>query len=246
MIYGDLSTEYYNIVKAHPFPEEISFYQKTLKDIKGTILYGMCGSGRLLIPLLQNGFDIEGLDASSHMLNQSRRSAEKEGLNPVLYKQSIDKISINKKYDMIMIVGGSFQLIYPRKNVIKALQLVKRHLKEGGILLIDTFIPWEFFYEDGEREEFRHIVKNESGEEIFFTRLSIANKSKQLFISQNTYQKLIGGKVIKMEKNKMTVLWYHHYELVLLLQSVGYKKVKLLKKKLGKNPELTVYEAKCL
>ncbi len=197
----------------------------------------------LLIPPLQSGFDIEGLDASSYMLNRSRERAEKEGLHLVLYKQSIDGISINKKYDVIMIVGGSFQLIYPRKNAIKALQLVKCHLKEGGKLLIDIFIPWEFLYEDREKEEFRHIVKNESGEQILFTRSCIANKHKQLFISQNTYQKLIGNRVIKMEKNKMTVLWYYHHELVLLLQSIGYSKIKILKKKLGKNPELTVYEA---
>lgn len=142
-----------------------------------------------------------------------------------------------------MIVGGSFQLIYPRKNAIKTLQLVKCHLKEEGRLLIDTFIPWEFLYEDGEKEEFRHIVKKESGEQILFTRSSITNKHKQLFISQNTYQKLVGSKVIKMEKNKMTVLWYYHHELILLLQSIGYRKIKLLKKKLGENPELTVYEA---
>ena len=41
----------------------------------------------------------------------------------------------------------------------------------------------------------------------------------------------------------MPVLWYYHYETILLLQSVGFKNVKVHNNKISQHPELTVYEA---
>jgi hypothetical protein len=46
MIYGSLSTEYYDLVKPKAFPEELAFYKEILDGTQGAILEGMCGSGR--------------------------------------------------------------------------------------------------------------------------------------------------------------------------------------------------------
>ena len=42
----------------------------------------MCGSGRFLIPLLKRGFDIDGVDASPHMLQACRDHCQRLGLTP--------------------------------------------------------------------------------------------------------------------------------------------------------------------
>lgn len=243
MIYGSLSTEYYDLVKPKAFPEELAFYKERLNGAQGPILEGMCGSGRLLLPLLQSGLKIEGLDYSQPMLERCRVQGNELGLAPVLYQQSIETVSLPKRYEVIMIVGGSFQLIYPREKAIKALQAVKRHLVNGGKLFIDTFIPWEFLYENAEEENFRNTIVTPTGACITLTSQSLANKYEQYFKSLNTYQKEMDGKVLLTEQEEMPVLWYYHYETVLLLESLGFTKVIVHENKLGKHPELTVYEA---
>jgi hypothetical protein len=47
----------------------------------------MCGSGRFLLPLLEHGFSIDGVDASDDMLQACRVNGERRGLTPNLYKQ---------------------------------------------------------------------------------------------------------------------------------------------------------------
>lgn len=68
--YLNLCTEFYDLTKAEAGPKEVAFYEKLLGTAKGPILEAMCGSGRLLIPLLKEGLVLEGVDNSSHMLQK--------------------------------------------------------------------------------------------------------------------------------------------------------------------------------
>ena len=52
----------------------------------------MCGSGRFLIPILENGIDIEGTDASGHMLDNCRKKcAEKNAMRRAQAQRALQK-----------------------------------------------------------------------------------------------------------------------------------------------------------
>jgi SAM-dependent methyltransferase len=241
--YGQLSAEYFNLVKPIALSEELNFYQQVLNSTKGSILYTMCGSGRLTLSLISKGYDIEGLDYSSSMLERCREEGDARGLIPILHEQSVSDMSLERKYDVILIIGGSFQLIYPRGSAIRALQAAKEHLKRSGKLFIDTFIPWELLYENGQEKNFINEVQCNDGSSLKLETYSLANKLEQYFVSHNQYQKIENGRVIGREKEEMPVLWYYHYETILLLESIGFSKVHVHDNKGGKHPELTIYEA---
>lgn len=59
------------------------------------ILEPMCGSGRLLIPLVQAGYIVEGIDNSKSMLKRCKERAEKLGINPRLLESNIEDINFN-------------------------------------------------------------------------------------------------------------------------------------------------------
>lgn len=242
-IYGQLSTDYFNLVKPEPFPEEVEFYQNILNKAVGPSLYAMCGSGRLLIPLLSAGYNIEGVDYSPYMLECCRNSLDSKGLKALLYQQSIQEMVLERIYECIFIIGGSFQLIYPREAAVKTLYAAKKHLIEGGRLYIDTFIPWEFLYENAHEETFTNEIRDKDKTSLKIETHTIANKQEQLFKSYNTYSRLKEGRVIQSEKEVMPVLWYYHYETILLLESVGFKNAKVCNPKVGQHPELIIYEA---
>ncbi|MEX6161653.1 hypothetical protein AB6G16_08265 [Proteus mirabilis] len=52
---------------------DVEYYQQRLKDVKGKILEPAVGTGRILIPLLQSGFNIEGFDFPKRCLNFVRK-----------------------------------------------------------------------------------------------------------------------------------------------------------------------------
>lgn len=78
--YNKLCTEFYDADKltADIDSEEVSFYKQKLATTD-LILEPMCGSGRLLIPLLQLGYNVEGLDTSEPMLYNCQQRANNPG-----------------------------------------------------------------------------------------------------------------------------------------------------------------------
>ncbi len=63
--YGQLATEVYELDKpvGRSFPG-LDYYARQLAGITGRILEPACGTGRVLVPLLEAGLAVEGLDSS--------------------------------------------------------------------------------------------------------------------------------------------------------------------------------------
>ena len=73
--YGNLCTEMYEILHKDAPLDELSFYLSYAE--KGmNILEPLCGSGRFLIPFLERGFNICGMDMSTEMLAKLKKSRE--------------------------------------------------------------------------------------------------------------------------------------------------------------------------
>lgn len=61
--YGCLCTELYEILHEKAPQDELDFYLSYAE--KGQkILEPLCGSGRFLLPFMERGFDIDGMDSS--------------------------------------------------------------------------------------------------------------------------------------------------------------------------------------
>ncbi|WP_439876179.1 class I SAM-dependent methyltransferase [Bacillus mycoides] len=133
--YGELCTKIYESDKSIASGKELDFYLSFAKDKNMTVLEPMCGNGRMLIPFIQNGVDIEGFDISEDMLKLCKEKAEKLNLKPVVSLGKIEEYHSDKKYDLIMIPIGSFSLL-PDNLVEISLQNMKNNLKENGKLLL--------------------------------------------------------------------------------------------------------------
>ncbi|MDQ3234278.1 MAG: class I SAM-dependent methyltransferase, partial [Pseudobdellovibrionaceae bacterium] len=78
--YGELSTQVYDIDKpvGRSFGE-IEFYSRHLTGLSGPILEPAVGSGRVLIPLLKAGYQVEGFDISPEMLDSCKKRLHEAG-----------------------------------------------------------------------------------------------------------------------------------------------------------------------
>lgn len=133
--YGELCTKIYESDKSIASGKELDFYLSFAKDKNMTVLEPMCGNGRMLIPFMQNGVNIEGFDISKDMLKVCKDKAEKLNLKPVVSQGRIEKFHSDNKFDLIMIPIGSFSLL-PDNLVDISLQNMKNNLKENGKLLL--------------------------------------------------------------------------------------------------------------
>lgn len=120
---------------------DTKYYRKLIENSGQPALDLGCGSGRLLIPYLQTGLDVDGYDYSKDMLAVCKRRAEKEGLSPKLYAQAMHELDLPRRY-MTIFARGVFGLGGEHRLTMLAMQRCYEHLRHGGTFAFDYFVRW--------------------------------------------------------------------------------------------------------
>lgn len=136
------------------FLSDLQFYKKWLPKNKGArILELCCGTGRLTIPIAQEGHNICGVDYTPSMLEQAKRKAIKAGLKIDFREADIRTLDLQEKFDLIFIPFNSIHHLYRNEDLFKTLECVKNHLREGGLFLLDCFNPNIRYIVESEKEQ---------------------------------------------------------------------------------------------
>ena len=69
-------------------PHEVPYFRRYVENGGGAALDVACGTGRLLVPYLRAGLDVDGCDVSPDMVELCRDKAEREGLRPMMVGHS--------------------------------------------------------------------------------------------------------------------------------------------------------------
>lgn len=138
------------------FLSDLQFYKKRLPTNKDAqILELCCGTGRLTLPIAEDGYNISGVDYTPSMLEQAKLKATEAGLEINFIEADIRTLDLQEKFDLIFIPFNSIHHLYRNEDLFKALVCVKHHLKEGGLFLLDCFNP-----------NIQYIVENEKDQVV--------------------------------------------------------------------------------
>ena len=187
----------------------------------------MCGSGRFLIPLMQEGFDVNGFDASEYMLKALHDKAAASDLKPKIWHDYVGHLDGKKKYNLIFIPSGSFGHIIEFEEIKKSLENFYENLHEDGILLFEA--ESSLSAPISQLGIWRGMVCNKSdGSSILISRLS--NIQDSVCYSIDKYELLENNNVVQTEIEKFNVRLYDDRTILLkILQSIGFREIKILK-----------------
>lgn len=122
------------------FPDD-AVHAEVVRRAHGPSLELGVGTGRFLVPIVQEGGLLEGIDASSDMLDRCRRNAVAHHLDVVLHCGDIAPLGLQQRYGALVCPAGSFSLIDDKPRALAALASYLQHLEPGGTLAISMFIP---------------------------------------------------------------------------------------------------------
>ena len=105
----------------------------------GVALELATGNGRFLIPALEAGLAVEGIDNSADMIAVCRGHAERRGLTAVLHVGDMAPLALARTYEAIVCPASSFSLITDVEVAHAALRSYREHLAPGGQLAITLF-----------------------------------------------------------------------------------------------------------
>jgi SAM-dependent methyltransferase len=140
--YGTLASEVYDLDKpvGRPFAD-VKYYTDVLAGVSGPILEPAAGTGRVLIPLLEAGHAVEGLERSPEMLALCRQHCRDRGLDPVLREADMTIYVRLAAYEAVIVPAGSIALLDGRKATLQALACFRDSLVPGGLLVVDVPVP---------------------------------------------------------------------------------------------------------
>ena len=134
----DLVAPFYDMEHAH-FDEDLNLYMNFAELCGSPLLELACGSGRLLVPLAREGYQLTGVDTSATMLNLAQHALEqaKVATQCTLVQENMSTLSLGQKFRLAFIALGSFGHVCTRQEQRQTLAVVRFHLTPGGKFILD-------------------------------------------------------------------------------------------------------------
>jgi SAM-dependent methyltransferase len=137
--------ELYDYVVPYRERTDVGFFVEAAKESGGAVLEVGCGTGRVLIPTARAGIEITGLDLSPHMLEvcRGRLKAEPEEVRSRvrLVQADMRQFELSQAFHLVTLPFRPFQHLTTVEDQLACLGCIRRHLAEGGRLILDIFNP---------------------------------------------------------------------------------------------------------
>jgi SAM-dependent methyltransferase len=227
-----MSTWHYGLVArwwaefSEPGPE-IDYFRRFVEEGQPALDVA-CGTGRLLLPYLRAGLDVDGCDISADMLAHCREAAEREGLSPTLYAQAMHELDLPRRYRTVFVCGG-FGLGSTRDQDAEALRRFYAHLEPGGVLVLDAEArepaatelrpPW------GEPRGRR--TGSDGAEYALQGRVADFDPIGRQITRELRAYMWRDAELVAEEEHVLTETFYFKHELLLMLERVGFVDVEV-------------------
>jgi SAM-dependent methyltransferase len=217
-------------------PHELDYYRSAIRKFGEPVVDLGCGTGRFLVPLLAEGFDIDGVDISADMIAAARarippsRSAQ-------LSVQALHELRLQRRYRTAYMCGV-FGIGGRRDHDLAALRRVHEQLEPGGALLIIHQLPYEdeegwLDWLPGHRTGYPspwpdagNRRRKADGDEIeLLSRLAEFDPLEQQVVLAMRARLWRAGEVLKEESYTLRSCVYFAQEIILMLSDAGFRDI---------------------
>jgi len=184
-----------------------------------------CGTGRVVQMLAGAGYRVTGVDLSAAMLAVARRKVQAAGLEQwvTLLEQDMRFLSLDEQFNLAVLAVNSFMHLLTRADQLAALAAIRRHLKPGGLLLLDLFNPdpARLLELRGQMVLEKTVVDPETGHSLQKFRADMADLGEQTIHVTYIIDDVDGEGVVRRTAFPFSVRYLFRGELELLLRLAG-------------------------
>jgi SAM-dependent methyltransferase len=207
------------------FDFDRSYYVALARAAAGPVLEVACGTGRILLPCLEAGVDIEGIDLYAPMLDRLREKATARHLAPRVHPADMRHFTLPRRYSLVFIAFNSFVHCLTAADQLDCLRACREHLAPGGRLVLNTISPERMTAPGPEGVP---VLEHEARDpatgrttRIYDTRT--LDRVAQVQHSAVTVETLDNtGRVIETHASATDMRWTWKPEMELLLGAAGY------------------------
>jgi SAM-dependent methyltransferase len=222
--------EYYDL--DHDTRIDIAFYLDYARQCGSPVLELACGTGRVLIPLAEAGFEVYGIDLSENMLARCRYKVAERGLGDRVHLALADMAAYDlprRDFALAYVPVRSFMHLHSQEDQLACLRRTYEHLRPGGLFIVDVYAPdYHLMAQEPDRPFTlrRESVLPDGGRLVRsdrFVRNDLVAQVQHYELRFEEYD--AGGMLVRERTLPLTTRYTFRYELQLLLERVGFEVV---------------------
>jgi len=212
--------------------DDVAFLRDLALETGGPVLELGAGTGRVAIPLAEAGLAVVGLDRSPAMLRIA--DAKRRALPPVVRRRlrfvegDMTAFRLGRRFGLVFAAFRVFMSLTEPDAQRSALATIRRHLRPGGLLVLDLFDPRLPYLEPGatmtETIEVRHP---ETGRRVRREAIERTNDpvDQRVTIRFRFTELDDEDAVVREEDEDLVLRWTYRYELWHLLELAGFERL---------------------
>jgi SAM-dependent methyltransferase len=200
------------------------FWLEVARRAGGPVLELGCGTGRILLRLLEAGLDADGVDGFEPMIRRAREKAAARGFAPRLVTADMTDFTLPRRYARVICPFNGFAHAATVDDQIRTLRCCREHLDPGGALVLHLSHPDPDYWMSPDGEPvLEHSFPLGDGGRIEVWDRRWKDRVGQSQRSEMEVRELDPhGVATASRRFVLTQRWVYRYELELLLRLAGF------------------------
>jgi len=209
---------------------DVAFWLGAARAAGGPVLEAACGTGRLLLPILKAGIDVEGFDASAAMVARLREKAAAAGLAVRAEVADMKTFSLGRRYALIFCGFNGFAHCATIPDQVAFLRAAREHLAPGGMLAVHMSYPGPAYWSEPDgKPVLEHEAPRPGGGKLQLWDNRRKNTVAQRQDSEMEIWELdAADRPAAVHKFATAQRWVYRFELELLLGAAGFTRWEIL------------------
>jgi SAM-dependent methyltransferase len=239
-VFGKEYSQIYDLLyKSKDYKKETEYLNKLIKKnykqkIKNILDIG-CGTGKHASLLADKGYQLHGVDMSPQMISIAKKNL-KEKKNLLFSLSNISNLKLKKKFDVIISVFHVMSYQTKNNELIKAFEIVKKHLISGGIFIFDFWygpaVLTDLPVNSIKKIRYKDMKISRFGKPYLKPEANTIDMKYSIFIENKNTKK------IKKKKEIHTLRFFFDTELELICRRLKFKILKKYEWMSLKKPDL--------
>lgn len=204
---------------------DVAYWTRLAKESGGPVLDVGCGTGRVLVRLLEAGIDADGVDNAPAMLERCRARAAAIGGRPGLALGDMRSFELPRRYALVICAFNAFAHCDTTDEQLRALKSMRAHLAPGGSVALHMSWPRPSYWSE---EDGVPVLELETRDPRTGRRLQMWDTRFKDPVAQRQHSKMEmkeldeEGRVLAVHRSETTQRWVYRWELELLFRAAGF------------------------